>query len=101
VIVIGRRLRQLRQSEIEHLHGAIRPHLDIRRLEVAMDDRLLVRRLERLPNLPCDRQRLVERDCALRDAVSQRRSLDEFHHERRHTRCALQPVDVRDLGVVQ
>jgi hypothetical protein len=34
--------------------------LDVRRLEIAMDDALLVRRFERVGDLSCDRQRLVE-----------------------------------------
>ena len=37
-----------------------------------MDDALLVRRLERLGDLPRDRQRLVERDRAARDAIGER-----------------------------
>ena len=54
------RLHRLRQPEVEHLDGAVRPHLDVRRLQIAMDDPLLVRGLERLGNLPRDRQRLVD-----------------------------------------
>ena len=34
-----------------------------------MDDPLLVRGFERLGNLPCDRQRLVERHGAAREAI--------------------------------
>ena len=41
-------------------------HLDVRRLQIAMDDALLVRRFERLGDLPRDRQRFVERHRALR-----------------------------------
>ena len=36
-------------------------HLDVGRLQIAMDDALLVRRFERVGDLPRDRQRLVER----------------------------------------
>ena len=45
-------------------------HLDVRRLQIAVDDPLLVRRLERLGDLPGDRQRLVDgnRPCAIRSA---------------------------------
>ena len=32
-----------RRNEIEHLHRAVRAHLDVRGLEIAMDDALLVR----------------------------------------------------------
>src|SRR5262245_243151 len=43
------------------LDRAVGPHLDVRRLEVAMDDAGLVRGLERFRDLPRDRHRFVER----------------------------------------
>ena len=58
------------------------PHLDVRGLQIAMDDPLLVRGFERLGDLLRDRQRLVERDRAARDPLRQILALDEFHHER-------------------
>ena len=48
-------------------------HLDVRRLQIAMDDALLVRRFERVGDLPRDGQRLVERDRPARDALGERR----------------------------
>ena len=48
--------------------------LDVRGLQVAVDDALLVRGFERLGDLPRDRQRLVERDrAAARSAARDRR----------------------------
>ena len=47
-----------------------------------MNDAVLVRGFERLGDLLRDRQRLVERNRPLRDAVGERRSLDQLHHER-------------------
>ena len=67
------RSKRLGQAEVEHLHGAVGPHLDVCRLEIAMDDALLVRGFERLGDLPRDRQRLGERKRALRDAIGERR----------------------------
>ena len=58
-------------------------HFDVGRFQIAVDDALLVRRFQSLGNLPRDRQRLVERDRALRDAVGQRRPLDQLQHQRR------------------
>ena len=62
-------LHRLREAEVEHLHRAVGAHLDIRGLQIAMDDALLVRRFERLRDLLRDRQRLVERNRAPRDAL--------------------------------
>ena len=70
-------------------------HLDVRGLEIAMDDALLVRGFERLGDLFRDRQRLVERNRAPRDAVRQRRPFDEFQHERRHAAGVFEAVDRR------
>ena len=65
-------LHRLREAEVQHLHRAVGSHLDVRGLQIAVDDPLLVRRFERLGDLPRDRQRFVERDrrrarCAARD----------------------------------
>ena len=40
------RLHDLGQAEVEQLHRAVRPQLDVGGLEIAMDDALLVRRFE-------------------------------------------------------
>ena len=67
-------LRQrLRQAEVEHLHRAVRPDLDVGRLEVPVDDAEVVCRLERLGDLPGDRRGLGQRDGTQGDAVGERR----------------------------
>ena len=66
----SRRPSELREPEVQHLHRAVRPQLDIGWLEIAVDDALLVRGFERLRDLPRDRQCFVHRDgpCAMRSA---------------------------------
>ena len=49
-------IERLRQPEVQDLDDAIQPQLDVGRLEVAMDDALLVRGVERAGNLPRNRQ---------------------------------------------
>ena len=66
-----------------------------------MNDPLLVRGFEGIRNLRRDRERLVDRDRALRDAVGQRRSFDQLHHERRRTLGSFQAVDRRDVEMAQ
>ena len=53
---------RFRQTEVEHLHRAVGADLDVRGLEIAVNDALLVRRFERVGNLPRDRERLVDRE---------------------------------------
>ena len=48
----GSRLQRLREPEVQHLHRAVGADLDVRGLQVAVDDALLVRGLERLGDLP-------------------------------------------------
>jgi len=58
---VARRLERLGQPEVQHLHRAVGSHLHVGRLQIAVDDALLVRRLERIGNLLRDREGLVDR----------------------------------------
>ena len=82
---------RLGEAEVQDLHGAVGPHLDVRGLQIAMDDALLVRGFERLGDLRRDRQRLIERDRATRDALREILALDEFHHEGGHAPASSRP----------
>ena len=53
----GRRRIAFGEAEVEHLDVPVRRDLDVGRLEIAMDDALLVRRLERLGDLDGDGER--------------------------------------------
>ena len=94
-------LRPLGEPEVEDLHGPVGPHLDVRGLQVAVDDSLLVRRLQRLGDLSRDGQRVADGDCATRDALRQILPLDQLHHERRHAAGCFEAVNVRDAGVIE
>ena len=48
-----------------------------------------------------DRQRLVERNRAARDALRQILALDEFHDEGADAAGFFEAVDVRDVGMIQ
>ena len=64
-------------------------------LQIAMDDALVVRGLERAGDLRRDRQRLGDRQRSVRDAVGERRSLDQFQHERGDATRVFQAVNGR------
>ena len=66
-----------------------------------MNDPLFVCRLQGFRDLPGDRQGLVDRNGALRDAVGERRPLDELHHERTDAARFLETMNVGDICVVQ
>ena len=95
------RVHRFRQPEVEHLHRAVGADLDVRGLQIAMDDALLVRGFERLGDLLRDRQRFVEWNRAARDALRQVLALDEFHHQGGDVRRFLEAVDRRDVRMVE
>ena len=59
----------LREAKVEHLDGAVLPYLDVGRLQIAVDDPLVVRRFQGLGDLLRDRQCFVERDRAVYDPL--------------------------------
>ena len=56
----ARRIHRFGQPEVQDLHRAVGSQLDVRRLQVAMDDSLLVRRFEGFSNLSRDGKGLVD-----------------------------------------
>ena len=66
--------------------------LDVRRLQVAMDDALLVRRFETRGDLARDGERLIERQRTFEVGA-----FDQFHHQR----ALLDAVDGGDVGMIQ
>ena len=92
---------RLRQSEVEHFHGAVLAHLDVGRLEIAMDDALLVGGFEGLGDLSCDGQGIVDGDRPVHHAIGERRPLDQLHDERQHAASLLEPVKAGDILMIQ
>jgi len=92
---------RLGQTKVENLDGAVLAHFDVRRLQITMDDALLVRGLQAFRDLFCNRERFIERDGASCDPIRQRRPFDQLHHERRHARRVFESVNVGDVRVVQ
>ena len=66
-----------------------------------MDDAVLVGGFERLDDLARDRQRVLEWNRAVSDAIGQRGPVDELHHQRLPGRRFLDAVDRRDVRMVQ
>ena len=91
---------RLRQAEVQHLDGAVGRQHHVGRLQVAMHDPALVRELERFRHLPCDDERLLERQRAAHVTV-ETNTFDEFHHQGLDLAGALESVDLRDVGMVQ
>ena len=54
--------QRLREPEVQDLHSPVKAQLDVRGLEIAMDDALLVRGFKPFRDLLRDRQRFVNRN---------------------------------------
>ena len=93
--------KHLRQPEVEHLHGAVGRDLDVRRLQIAVDDALLVRGFERVGDLARDRERLLNRQRARRQTLGERRALDQLEHEAADAVGLLEAVDRADVRMIQ
>src|SRR5262249_40918711 len=96
-----RGVREFREAEVQNFHGAVVPDLDVRGLQIAMDDSLFVRGFEGVSDLPADGQRIVERDGTLSDAIRQRRALDQLHHQPVNETGVFDAVDVGDVRVIE
>ena len=80
----------LRQAEVEDLHLAVGGQLDVRGLQVAMDDAVLVGLFEPLGDLFRDRDGLVDGNRPALQALGQVFAFDQLHGEevRRSSRPA-------------
>ena len=66
-----------------------------------MHDSLLVRRIQRLGDLPGNLQRLAQGKRPLGNQVGERRAVDEFQHEPVRGAGILEAVDVTNVRVIQ
>ena len=95
------RLR-LGQTEIEDLDPPLRRHLDVRGLEIAVDDPLAVGGVERLGELPGDAQDLVHGQRAgPNEALGQRLAVNELHDQEARVAGLFEAVDRRDVGMIE
>jgi hypothetical protein len=75
--------------------------LDVRGLQIAVDDAVLVRGFERLGDLSRDRQGVLRRVSAPAYPIGDRVALDQLEDERVRFAAVLEPVDRPDVRMVQ
>ncbi len=91
----------LGEAEVEHLHLAVRRQLDVRGLEVAVDDTLLVGLLERLGHLLRNRKGLLHGHRPALQPLGEVLAFDQLEHEEELAIRLLEAVDGGDAGVVE
>jgi hypothetical protein len=99
--VAGRGDDELREAEVGQLDTALDVHEHVLGLDVAVDDALVVRVLERVADLGHDRQGLARREAALAHQPAQVRALDELHQQEPALARLAEIVDAHDAGMVE
>jgi hypothetical protein len=89
------------RPKVEHLHVAIVRQPDVSGLQIAMDDPLLMRRVEGVGHLLRDRERLVERERAARQPVREGFAVDQFEDEELLAVRFVETVDRANVRMVQ
>ena len=89
------------KPKVQHLDGPVAADLNVRWFEIAVDDPLLMRGLQRLRNLAGDRQGITDRDRSTSDLLCEVLTFNKFHDQRTHGTGFFEAVDMRDVRVVQ
>jgi len=94
--------RQLRQPEVEDFNFPFRRHKNIRRLDVAMDDALMVRGVECVGDLNADVEQTVERQGSADDQAIECRAVELLHADMKPLAIGFVDLeDGADVGVIQ
>ena len=93
--------QQLGESEVQHLGMAAIGNEDIGRLDVAMNDALLVRRVQRFGNVERNPQGLVGVQRIAVEHLEERVALHVLHHDVRTVAVLADFVHRADVGMVQ
>ena len=72
--------------------------LDVGRLQITVNDSMLVSRFDRIRNLLRNLQRFVKRNWAVRDPIRERRPVDQLHHQALDAIGLLHAVDLAMCG---
>ncbi len=95
------RADDVRDAEVHDLGAPVGGDHDVRRLQVAVDDALRVRVLERVEALPGQAQHLLERQLLVLCECGERAPLDVLHHDERDPLDGVPDVEDRHDALVQ
>ena len=94
-------LDHLGQAEVEHFQAQIRRDGDVRGLQIPVDDAALMGRIERIRELPGDPEGLLDAQRPAHQAIRERLALDQLEDDPANPPTLLDPMDRRDVRVVQ
>ena len=91
----------LRQSEVENLGVPAPRDENVRRLDVAMNDALAVRRIQRVGHFGSEIEQQLVLHRTPGDAMLQRYAVEEFHHHEDAAVFFADVVNSADIGMIQ
>src|SRR6476646_10206336 len=97
----GVSVERLGEPEVENLDGTIPADFDVGRLQVAMDDALVVSGFQALSDLAGDGQRFVERDGAASQTLGQVLAVDILEYQGYRVIRLFEAVDSGDVRMVE
>ena len=89
------------KAEVEHFHRAVRPHFDIRRLQIAVHDALRMRGLERFAYLQGQPDRFIRRKRAAGQHEVERLAFDKLHDDGGDPIGLLEVEHLRDVWMAE
>ena len=98
---LRRRVKYLREAEVQYLHSAGRRDLDIGRFQIAVNHALGVRRLQRVADVFRNVERFFDRNRPALDSLRERLALDQFEDEESQTLVFLEIVDGGNVGMIE
>ena len=96
--LVRRGLRDPKIDDLRHRYAVIDRYQNVRRLQIAMDDSLLMRVLHGVANLNKQIQAFPRRKLRLIAIIGNANATDQFHHE--EGTAGLRRTGIKDLGDV-
>jgi hypothetical protein len=89
------------EAEIEHLHDAVWRDLDVRGLQIAVDDAFLVSGLEGIGDLPSNCERIRNGDRTIEHTIRQCLAFDELEDQGTNPLALFKAMDSADVRVIE
>ena len=94
-------VERLGETKVQHLHGPVLAHLDVRGFQVAVNDTRFVSSLQRLSNLLGDWESFIDSDRPLRYPVGEGWPFHQLQHQRTGAVAFFKAMNGGDVRVVQ
>ncbi len=99
--MFGTMLPKGTETKVEDFDDSLRCDHHVSRLEVTVNHAALVSRFQRLGDLPADFQSFNNRQRVATQTIGQRCAIDEFEYQKAHVVRFIEPVNRRDIRMIE